>query len=95
MKDKIDEFLRKLNEKFPKGDKSWSEGYMAVPARKYTKICTERTGTPVSAYAFIDNATGDLFKPAGFNGPAKHARGNIFDETALKACGPYGVACLR
>lgn len=26
---------------------------------------------------FIDKTTGDIFKPASFNAPAKHARGNV------------------
>ena len=95
MKDKIQKFLDELNEKFPKAQHIMKEGYMLVPGRKYTKVCVEREGRPTSAYAFIDNTTGDLFKPAGFNAPAKHARGNINDASGLKACGPYGVAYLR
>jgi hypothetical protein len=95
MKDAIEKFLVALNAKFPKGDKPYSEGFMLVPGRKYTKVCCERTGTPCSAYAFIDNTTGDLFKPAGFNAPAKHARGNINDESGLGACGQFGVAYRR
>jgi len=95
MKDKITQFVAMLNGKFPKGDKPWSEGFMEVPSRKYTKICMERTGTPVSAYAFIDNKTGDLFKSAGWNGPAKHARGNILDESGLNACHQFTVAYLK
>lgn len=95
MKDKIDEFIRKLNEKFPKTEDSWSEGFMAVPGRKFTKIARERTGIPVSAYGFIDNKTGDLFKAAGWAAPAKHARGNILDVSGIKACGQYTVAYLK
>lgn len=30
-----------------------------------------------SAYCFIDLSNGDILKPAGWKGPAKHARGNI------------------
>lgn len=95
MKELIRQFLIALNNKFPKGDEPYSEGFMLVPGRKYTKVCRERTGTPCSAYAFIDNTTGDLFLPAGFNAPAKHARGNIQNDTGLDACGPYGVTYRR
>jgi hypothetical protein len=33
-----------------------------------------------SAWAFIDSTNGDILKPASWKRPAKHARGNIFDE---------------
>ena len=49
-----------------------------------------------SAYAFIDKSNGDVLKPASWNAPAKHARGNIFaDDNGLNCCGPYGIAYLR
>lgn len=49
-----------------------------------------------SAYAFIDIATGGVYKPDGWKRPAKHARGNIFDENnGLGCCGRFGVAYLR
>ncbi len=48
-----------------------------------------------SAYAFIDLATGDVLKPAGWKGPAKHARGNILDGTGLKSVTPYGIQGMR
>ena len=31
--------------------------------------------------AFVDIATGDIFKPASFKAPAKHARGNVNSPT--------------
>jgi hypothetical protein len=49
-----------------------------------------------SAYCFIDFATGDVLKCAGYNAPAKHARGNIYDAAnGLASIGPYGPAYLR
>ena len=44
--------------------------------RKYAKIIQE--GSRV--VAFVDMKTGDIFKPAGWKAPAKHARGNLFSE---------------
>jgi len=45
-----------------------------------------------SCWAFVDLETGDIFKPATWRAPAKHARGNIFDEgrglTQISAFGP-------
>jgi hypothetical protein len=46
--------------------------------RKYAKIVVTRPNTPGgSVHAFIEIATGDIFKPATWASPAKHARGNI------------------
>lgn len=49
-----------------------------------------------SAWCFVDYATGDVLKSAGWATPAKHARGNIYDaKNGLGAMGPYGPAYLR
>lgn len=59
-----------------------------------------------SVYAFIaliDGNTkalgsfkaGDIFKPAGWKAPAKHARGNVFDDDFRKALTPNGVVYLK
>ncbi len=48
------------------------------------------------AHSFVDLETGDVLKAASWKTPAKHARGNIFDEAnGLGAMGPYGPAYLR
>ena len=36
--------------------------------------------------AFIDRQTGDIYKPAGWNKPAKGARYNLLDEESLQLC---------
>ena len=47
-------------------------------------------------HSFVDIATGDVLKAASWKTPAKHARGNIYDEcNGLKGMGPYGPAYLR
>lgn len=49
-----------------------------------------------SAWAFVDSTNGDILKPAGWKAPAKHARGNIYDEPNWsKWIGPYGPAYLK
>ena len=40
-------------------------------------------------HAFVDKKTGDVFKPAGWQGPAKYARYNLLDETS------YQIALAR
>jgi len=57
--------------------------------RKYAKVIVDR-----AAHSFVDMETGDIYKPAGWNGRAKHVRGSILSETngkeALEASG-----CVR
>ena len=58
--------------------------------RRYIKI-TKGSGV----WAFVDKTNGDVLKPASWSAPAKHARGNIFDEyNGIANVGPYGPAYL-
>ncbi len=50
--------------------------------RKYKRIVTE-SHSQKSVWGFIEVETGDIYKAAGWKGPAKHVRGNI-------ATGVYG-----
>jgi hypothetical protein len=67
----------------------------APPAKgRYRRILSMAPGAKSGvAWAFIDTTNGDVLKPAGYKGPAKHARGNIFDEFGglryLEWTGPY------
>jgi hypothetical protein len=47
--------------------------------RKYTKIIMN-TGNQRMVWAFINRTNGDVFKPANWKAPAKHPRGNLYDE---------------
>jgi hypothetical protein len=70
---------------------------------KYLKVqVIEQRGSEVNpsegfrAFAFIDLTNGDILKPATWKKPAKHARGNIFDEHGgMKWMGPYGPAYME
>lgn len=48
-----------------------------------------------SAWAFVDKETGDVFKPASWKAPAKHARANIFKPNTWSSVSAYGPAYLR
>lgn len=62
--------------------------------RRYVKVVAAY-GVQRSVWAFLDQTNGDVLKPSGWNAPAKHARGNLFDETGgLGRVGPYGPAYL-
>ena len=54
--------------------------YMKRVGPKYIKIHDTENGQKRSIHAFIDKQTGDLFKPAGVNAPAKGVRGNVTDK---------------
>lgn len=68
------------NDYFKKNLKrSWEAGhytkYTYKKGRKFYKIVSED-----SIFAFVDAITGDIYKPAGYNTPAKGIIGNIFDD---------------
>jgi hypothetical protein len=72
---------------------SMGKRYAKIIARDRGSIDNEKMG---SAWAFIDLRNGDVLKPASWNTPAKHARGNIFDEHGgTKYITPHGPMYLR
>lgn len=62
--------------------------------RKYIRVKREE-----SAVAFVCTETGDIFKPATYKGPAKHARGNVFSDQggreAFSGIGQFGLVFVR
>ena len=48
--------------------------------KKFIKIVRGSVSGSKSVHGFIDKATGDVLKAAGWKAPAKGARGNIFDQ---------------
>ena len=50
--------------------------------RKYIKVIQDNS----SVHAFINKETGDVFKPAGYNKPAKHVRYNLLDKSSRDNC---------
>ncbi len=56
-----------------------AEFYTKV-GRKYIKLIFRDTGGQKSVHAFIDRTTGDVYKPASWQAPAKHIRYNVLDE---------------
>ncbi len=65
--------------------------------KRYIRVVRKRVdGTQGSVHCFVDTTNGDVLKAAGWSAPAKHARGNIFDEhDGLKNMNEYGPAYLR
>ena len=50
--------------------------------RKYYKIVEVKGGV----HAFVDIKSGDVFKPAGYNKPARHVRYNLLDDVSYNNC---------
>lgn len=84
----INDFVQKLKERL--NDYKTAQGYTyfdhyevtTTKGTKFTKVFKAEVRPDGSIgnrsiVAFIDNVTGDIFKPASCNAPAKHARGNI------------------
>jgi hypothetical protein len=76
-------------------DKNWPTNPKPVitieVGRKFFKVKRDN-----STYAFIEKATGNIFKPAGHAAPAKGIRGNIRDANAIgHICGPISVIYFR
>ena len=65
--------------------------------RRYIRVI--RTGAydaGRSAHCFVDLTNGDVLLAGSWTAPARHARGNIFDEhNGLGSMGEYGPAYLR
>ena len=78
--EKLNSFIEKVNAKY-------SEYKIIVSGigPKWIKLKLEgKFGKQI--FAFIDKATGDIYKPATYQTPAKHARGNInSDQNGMEA----------
>ena len=48
--------------------------------RKFVRIVRSDDSGSKSVHSFVERATGDVLKAAGWKAPAKHARGNIWAE---------------
>lgn len=57
---------------------------------KYVRVI-QNDGTSRSVMHFIDRGTGDVLKPAGWKGPAKGVRGNIFRMSGASAVQPHAL----
>ena len=54
--------------------------------RKYHKIVMETESGSRSVHAFVDQKTGEVYKPASFKAPAKHVRYNLLSIESREKC---------
>ena len=88
----LTEFLKEINDARQKNNFLPCREIKVAGGRKFLKLAEYSDGRPVSAWGFIATTNGslngipysegDLMKPAGWAGPAPHARGNIIAGTA-------------
>lgn len=62
--------------------------------RKYARIVRKDPASR-SVFCFVDMTNGDILKSASWNTPAKHARGNIYNNNPENAITEYGAKYLR
>jgi hypothetical protein len=68
---------------------SWETKITIKNGRKYDKMITSEDSSDIGdrsnsrVFAFINKTNGDILKPAHWNKPAQHARGNIYDENPM------------
>ena len=94
-------FTEKLTERLTERKKQMGLTYFdsykifITEGKKYFKVFkSEVKGENISngsIVAFIDKTTGDIFKPATYNTPAKHARGCVLSaQDGMEAFTPDG-----
>ena len=54
--------------------------------RKYHKIVMETESQSQSVHAFVNQKTGEVYKPASFKAPAKHVRYNLLNIASREEC---------
>ena len=66
--------------------------FNVIEGRKYWKIFSYEYDDRLEEYkqgsinAFVNKHTGEVFKPASYNKPAKHVRYNLLDEDSRAEC---------
>lgn len=88
----VDEVLRYYETQFPN---LTPPQVKVIKGRRYYKVITEDGGGR-SVHCFVDTTDGAVLKAASWKRPAKHARGNIWnDDNGLEAVNVYGANYLR
>lgn len=101
---KLNDFLAALNEYILKSDTKTfpsltaNGAYRTItakPGRKYIKLIESHSNSSRSVFCFLD-FDGNIYKSASWSAPAKHIRGNLFDDNYSfgKGIGQYGAAYL-
>ena len=85
MADKPDPFLQEKVTQIESGEDD-RISFFIEKGRKYYKVClrwkqvNRQFKDDISVHCFVDKLTGEVYKPAGWKKPAKHARFNMSDD---------------
>tara|TARA_R100001082_G_C4285572_1_gene125855 strand:+ start:198 stop:578 length:381 start_codon:yes stop_codon:yes gene_type:complete len=78
----------------------WKNKLSVHSGRRYDKIVNTDVPDNLSdhiqrrVWAFVDKTNGDILKPESWKKPAKHARGNIYEDDCMQFIGPHGPAYM-
>ena len=75
---------------------SWDSILTVSKGRRYDKIVSSDDHSTGSqrVWGFIDKNNGNILKAATWKAPAKHARGNIWENDRMQFIGAYGPAYM-
>jgi hypothetical protein len=93
----ITEYAKKQSNGEKRVEDIYNNKLVVKKGKKYIKVISEACfGSSKCVWAFIDTTNGNVLKPASYKAPAKHARGNLFDEfNGLGSITPYGPSYMR
>lgn len=78
---------------------NWLSDVSIESGRKYARVYIMSGIDSIDnkrIFAFVDVNTGDIFKPATWRAPAKHARGNVLsDENGMEAVSVGGSPHIK
>lgn len=70
------------------------EVFTTAKGRRFVKVIKAgaKEGSQRSVFCFVEKATGNIYKPAGWKQPTlNHVRGNIYGENPLAGTNPHGT----
>lgn len=89
---------KKMNDYFEAKNLSWEPDKISIDeGRRYIRIVkTSMPSKSKSVHSFIDKTNGDVLKSASWKAPAKHARGNIYNnDFGLDNVNQFGANYLK
>ena len=75
-----------LTQDFYKNGSTQDYKFFIESGRKYHKIVMETESQSKSVHAFVDQKTGEVFKPASYKAPAKIVRFNLLEIPSREQC---------
>jgi hypothetical protein len=78
IKARFDAYMDTLNESAPEG-----YGFTTTKGKRYYKIVMTYAGGQRSVHSFVEAATGDVYKSAGWQRPAEHVRFRLDDDASF------------